>query len=281
MTTWAFSYKGVAWGEGTDVDVLDIEGLLGFTDTARATQRLTHGGRPGISRVTPRTFTMAVDVPADDSTDLAAALDALAVAWSPSDDEQPLTFDLGAGERRINCRPTRVVMPANYPHSIGFASGVIEWEASDPRHYSEDAYDEETARATPGAGLDPPFTPPLSLPASTSTGSLTLTNAGTAPVGWTALLEGPLVNPRLTHVGTGEYLDFSANGGLNIASGQSITIDTDDRSVLLAGTGDRRPTLALPESTWWLLDPGDNEVRLDADSGAGTVTFTWRDGWWG
>lgn len=123
------------------------------------------------------------------------------------------------------------------------------------------------------------FRPPFSLGAS-SGGGLSVTNQGNRAAPWTARLDGPLTYPEITHTQTGKrlYLSFDANGGVDLAAGQTLILDSKTRSVLLGGTADQRSKLTI-DSEWWDLPPGQNDFTFRADDGTGTLTVTARDAW--
>lgn len=283
MADYEWSFAGQTWGEGTGIDVPVVEGLFGHRVDNRNVPRLGHGSRGGAMRVPERVFTMDVESGVDvDAGELAGLLADLRAAWEPRDHEWPLTFQIpGEDSRRIWCRPARFDLPLTVPLSLGFFAGSVQWEASDPFIYSDDTHTEITARAEPGDGLAPPWTPPLAFPAATSLGAFTAANAGTWPAPWTARIDGPITDPVITNVTSGKALHFTANGGLELTGSQWVDIDSSTGEVLLGGTGDRRTTLRLPESRWFELAPGDNEILFTAAAGAGELTFTWRDCWWG
>lgn len=159
------------------------------------------------------------------------------------------------------------------------ANASCQFEAADPITYGDDETSASTTREVGGTGFTAPFTVPFSLGASTA-GGLSITNAGNRAAPWTARLDGPLTYPEITHTQSGRrlYLSLDANGGVDLAAGQYLTIDSKARSVLLNGTADQRSRLTI-DSQWWDLDPGQNDFLLRADAGTGTLTVTARDAW--
>lgn len=282
MTAWHWTYEGATWGSGAaiDLDVVAVEGLRGVAAKVANVPRLGHGSRLGRMEVPERTFTMEVETGVDGHDAMAELVAALSAAWAPRHDEAALTFEVeGEEPRRIYCRPERFVLPLVHRFVLGYFAGAVQWSASDARIFSDAEHSEVTGRGEPGDGLAPPWTPPLSFPAGT-TGAVSAPNAGTAPARWSIRLDGPLVNPVITHTTSGRALHLTANGGLDLAATQWLTVDGDTGAMLLNDTGDRRTILRLPESRFFDLDPGDNVVALTADSGAGTMSVTWRDAWW-
>jgi hypothetical protein len=83
------------------------------------------------------------------------------------------------------------------------------------------------------------------------------------------------VNPSITHQEQGLTLLFN----ITLAAGDFLVVDSGARSVLLGGTASRYSTLAQPN--WFDLSPlTSNTIRFNAASGAGTLTFSYRNAWW-
>lgn len=154
------------------------------------------------------------------------------------------------------------------------AAWHVLFEALDPREYSYALHSGVTALAGAATGVAFDMAGPISFGGGAVGGTILATNTGTAPAPWTARLDGPLTQPIIEHVETGKQLQLNAT----IASGDFYTLDSDAHSVLLAGTASRYSLLARPD--WFDLTPGLNTIRLGGSSGAGTLTFNWRDAWW-
>lgn len=101
-------------------------------------------------------------------------------------------------------------------------------------------------------GFTTPITFPLALDSGAVPGSTSVTTSGTAatPVHWR--LYGPLSDPIVRRVDTGEQLSFP---GLTIVAGDYLAIDTDARTALLNDdpAQSRHNRLDFATSTWWRL----------------------------
>lgn len=203
-----------------------------------------------------------------------AALQTLQAAWAPSGTDIELSWCDDLGTFRYVGRP-RLADPDENLISIGDAEVDCRFLATSPYYESATESTGSTGRTTPGAGVTPPFTPPFTLGASVS-GTIRVSNDGTAAAGWTARLDGPLTDPVITNQTTGERLAFTGNGGLDIAAGEYVELSSEGRAALLAGTSSRRSQLSL-DSRWWQFPPGATDLELAADAGTGTLTVTWRD----
>lgn len=114
------------------------------------------------------------------------------------------------------------------------------------------------------AGRTYNWTPPRVYPPSEPIGSRKISNPGTANAHWTLTIFGPVTNPDFTING----IKFAADrrGGVVIAAGQTLVVDTRSRTVLLNGVAgaSRYQNVNFEEWTWddLLLRPGDNTVRF-------------------
>lgn len=238
------------------------------------------GVLPGRDLLGVHTTTIVVHLLADDAADLGEKIDAWKAACAKAADTLVTVRlkSLGVTRRRVG--RFRIPGEVEVLDLRTFAARAsAQFVALDPITYGDDETEAMATRETPGAGFSVPFTPPFALPSST-TGGLTITNAGNRAAPWTARLDGPLAYPEVSHDQSGRrlYLSLDANGGVDLQSGEWIDIDSASRSVLLNGTADRRSNLTV-DSLWWDLVPGPNDFILRADSGAGTLTVTARDAW--
>lgn len=181
-------------------------------------------------------------------------------------------------------RPTRqaAVRRADVARTLWLSDTFFEWSlllvAPDPLRYA--ASQSSQFVSLPGAGtggLVFPLVFPLTFGSGAAGGVMTLTNAGTiaTPLVWE--IRGPVTAPVITHLGTGQRLEFDA--AFSLAAGQSVTIDTDIHTVM-QGTVNQRAALVV--SQWWDLDTGSTQVRFSgasADPATARLTATWRDAW--
>lgn len=251
---------------------------LRTSDTQRTS---THGVRGGRDLLGAKTMTGQVLAQATDKDTLSGLIDAFMAAWAPSDDDIPVVAMFLNQKRRRYGRPRRALpgprLTTRFSRVAKFGSLItFQFDALDPFTYSDVEHSASTSLPVSGGGFAVPFTPPFTVPASASDGFLSAPNVGTAPAPWTARLDGPLFRPVLTHATSGRILHFTANGGLDIAAGDYVILDSQRKSVLYNGVGDRRLNLLLGQG-WFDLAVGANSIGLAADTGSGSVTFYWRD----
>jgi hypothetical protein len=177
---------------------------------------------------------------------------------------------------QINARCRKLALGIDYEYAaLGEGEALVEWAASDPRIYDAAETVLGTTMATPaGTGATFPWTFPLTFGGALSGGSVTATNEGEFPAPWAAVITGPVTDPRLENVTTGQTVGFTGS----VAGGETLEIDSESRSVLLNGTASRYSWLTAG-SQWFDLTPGANEIRLAGSSGSGTLTLTFRSSW--
>jgi hypothetical protein len=125
-----------------------------------------------------------------------------------------------------------------------------------------------------GAGLVYPVTYPVVYGGSSTSGVGSAPNTGTVAVEWSAVLTGPLLNPRLEHIESGRFVKVVGE----LLAGETLTLDSRTGSLLFGGTSPR-PSWQGAGSSWFQLEPGSNSLRLTADTGTGTAVGTYRPGW--
>jgi hypothetical protein len=161
--------------------------------------------------------------------------------------------------------------------AIEVGPNIIAYQAtlrgSDPTGYSqtlETAFGEPLASGEGGGLVFPEIFPILFNPAAG--GNVSVTNNGTAPTAPVILLSGYLLNPivqlgdkRLVFVG-------------EIANGDTLHIDTLNRTVLLNGVSNRIRMLNFETSQWFDLPVGTSVVTLLAENfgGGGGINIEFR-----
>lgn len=128
--------------------------------------------------------------------------------------------------------------------------------APDPRRYGA-AVTASTGLPTTTGGLVLPFTLPVSLNATSATGTITAVNTGDITSFPMFIASGPIAGPWSISDGAGRVLTSQDT----IPAGRTMVIDTGKRTALLDGVANRVMT-----GTWPLLAPGANQYRFTAAS---------------
>lgn len=154
---------------------------------------------------------------------------------------------------------------------------AAEWEfsfsliAADPRRYAIDVTTAATGLPVTTGGLSLPISLPLSIGATTTSGLISVTNAGDMPTRPTLTITGPCPPCSITH-SSGRRLSIPDA----VPAGRSLVLDVDSRTAVLDGTASRVVT-----GTWFDLDPGVNTIQFSAttyDSSA-LLSVSFRSAW--
>lgn len=272
--------QSLLFGDGTSIDVDEIDGLddLPSVATSDTPRDAAWGSDAGNDMARDRSITISGEFVAGTDSELAGTLDSLRDGFLVNYDVKAFVWQHpGEAKRLIWARCRRRSIPTTLRRALRFPVWGVQLVAVDPLIYSAAEYSVSTSRTVEGSGFAAPFTPPFTLGASTE-GVARASNAGSVAAPWTGRLDGPLTNPVLSNLSTGERLAFTANGGLTLAAGEYVDIASNGREVLLAGTASRRSQLSL-DSRWWDLPPGVTDIELAAAAGTGTFSVSWRSAW--
>jgi hypothetical protein len=112
---------------------------------------------------------------------------------------------------------------------------------------------------------------PITFGAS-SGGSSTAANTGNTAASPVVTITGPVTNPTVRNDATGEALGLT----ITLIAGDVLTIDMARRTVILGGSTNRMSAKTVG-STFWAIQPGNNDLRFSADTyNTGTATIAWR-----
>jgi hypothetical protein len=78
------------------------------------------------------------------------------------------------------------------------------------------------------------------------------------------------------NITTGKKVVFSANTPLELGNAHYVEIDFGKKTIKLDGVTDLYPSYQFPESEWWELGPGVNEIELPRGS---EMISTWNNAW--
>jgi hypothetical protein len=194
---------------------------------------------------------------------------------SAQDEDRELHYTLGQGLplfARVRLEELSAPIQVG-PNAIKYQATV---RAQDPRGYSTIEQTAQTGpiaqSATPAGTIVFPLKFPFRFSALT-TGGLLVYNAGTVGTPPVIELDGYLLNP-VVQLGD-RRLVFAGE----IAEGDTLTIDTDKRTVMLNGTANRRGLLDSVQSRWFELPPYPAVIELlpQAFAGQGGLRVRFRD----
>jgi hypothetical protein len=278
-----FSYRLGATGTvlnplSTSLPFVDITSVDGFDSADLRTTERDHEGVDGgfldAEFEKMRTVTLEGRLFATVST-AETFLDTLKGEWSPRG-IVPLYFQHpGVPERLLQVKPLGVRYSVNQLRNMGSCDIQFMCQAEDPRVYSSTLNSVNVAQGTTvTTGFGFPLGFPFGFGAVVSPSSTTITVGGNRPTPVTITITGPVSNPVIYNDTVGKYLAFT----LEVASGQTLVIDTYYRTAKLNGTLSRRSALTNPG--WFDLQPGMNTLRYGATSVGGVdAVLTYRDAW--
>ena len=99
-------------------------------------------------------------------------------------------------------------------------------------------------------------------------GRVALDNVGTAPSPVMIRIDGPVVNPQVSHVGSGHVMAFN----MSLGSGHYATVNGVTHEILIDGTDPARGRVKRRE--WSQAEPGMNVWGFNASEYSGTARMT-------
>jgi len=246
----------VAWVL-TDLDGWWDSPEAGGTTTNKPTD---HGVWAGPAYMTGRTIrlTITISAPDEERRDVALAQLEAAVPFTPT---ARLVVDSKPQPTWALVRRTgQLLVDKPNPRT---ATAQVSLLAPDARRYGLYPATGEVGISTgPGPGLTLPITLPIVLGSPGGAGHLLIDNIGSMPAPWTAIITGPVTNPRIVNDTTGAVLELS----LTLRAGEYLRLDASTGQVRDQAGGDRSGWITYG-TDWWLLAQGRNAIRF-----AGTTT---------
>lgn len=278
MAVAQLQYNGVTFGV-PGLEIVEIEGLwespeIRSSDRDRAR---APGMWPGVDLPGARAITATIQPLADLDDPM---WDDVRRALVPNGPEQPLLIQVSgiAGGRTLltQARVRRFATTIDAErYQFGAAQIVVEWWATDPRLYDAN----ETTKTVPlkvFADLGLEFDAEFDLEfggRGTGSGVLVANNQGNYPAPWVCTVTGPASNLRIIDDGGGGSIKTVGT----VPAGNELRIDSRNRTIELNGVS--RYSWLLPGSQWFDLAPGHNELRLSAQTGAGSGSVSFRSAW--
>lgn len=154
--------------------------------------------------------------------------------------------------------------------SLNHSGFVLNLVAPDHRFYSQ-SQQNVTVNLPSSSGLVYPVIYPVTYPAAIG-GQATVNNAGDENTPFVLTFYGPLTNPFIKNLTTGE--SFQVNLTLN--SGDFLTIDMLNNTMVLNNISNALSAFVL-SNVWMELIPGDNVIQfgsgMSSDSGYSILSF--------
>lgn len=252
-----------------DLDGSDWRGTLsmaGWTDAPSvrpsiADRAQQDGGWDASGFYGARVVTISGTVDQTTAAAAKAVADSL-TALSPRSSHELIVDHSAIGPRSAMVRVSKgAVLEWSGPNRFRY---TIELTAPDPLKYGAPAIGSTSLASTAGGtGRTWPRVWPTDygVPAGVTPGAVAVANAGTATY-WTRLrIDGPVPNPTVTLVETGDWIKYTGT----VAAGQWLDVDTANRRVLLNGQVSVRH-LVSDSGNWLGVPPGGGSIRISADA---------------
>lgn len=290
LVNYRFAFNDFEFGGGDSVyQILTLDGLedlpvIRNQDDNRGYQDGMWTGRDFLSG---RTLVFTMTIRGDSNFSMNYYLDRLQANLVPQQQGTGLLqFQLpGQGLQRINARVRRRAIQINPDYSSGLATATYEFFCPDPRYYddTEQSTDLINATAVAGRTYNRVYTePPTPVTNNPFISGMYFGGGAGAPNlitnnGWTTtypliIIEGPCINPRVTNVTAGLFLQVDTTLG----TGDTLVLNTDLRTVTLNGVS--RRALLNNASTWFAAPPGTSYYTFTATGTTGTTScvVSWR-----
>lgn len=275
-----FETRGLLIGDGTQLEFSDEGMPAGFgvpaSRAARVPRPRQHGTRPVRQYLDEMILTWTMHVAGDNVDDALALLQQIGAAWAPLTDggNVELAMRFGTDTYLAIGQPGRTSTDITAIDSA-IPDVTVEWCATDPRLFSAGAdVIWPAALLVTSGGLSFPHGFPHGFGAAY--GRVDTAHAGNVPTPWKATIvpgaSTAYTDPSLTLLSTGERLEID----LVLDPGDTLELDSRERTVLLNGVADRSYAISRPNGDHWFeIPPADDTVVLGG-SGDGGVLFSYR-----
>lgn len=290
LLDYGFAFNDFEFGGGNSVyQIMTLDGLedlpvIRNQDDNRGYQDGMWTGRDFLSG---RTLIFVMTVRGDSNYSMSHYLDLLQRNLVPQQQGTGLLqFKLPNNTlQRLNARVRRRAITINTDYSSGLATATYEFFCPDPRYYdnAEQSTDLINATAVAGRTYNRVYTTPPNYGGNNPLESgmyfgggagapNLITNIGWATTNPVITIQGPCVNPKVTNVTAGYFLQVDTAMG----TGDTLVLNTDLRTVTLNGIN--RRALLNNASTWFAAPPGTSYYTFTATGTDGNTAcvVSWR-----
>ncbi|MFJ8109995.1 phage distal tail protein [Streptomyces sp. NPDC096132] len=266
----AVDSNGVAWFlqslEGWDSPDIRSE----FTE-----READHGAWASTVYLGARPITLGGTIVAPSRAALERAMETLRVAASLTD---TVLLVGEAVPKRATVRRSGKLLIQYVTDTVATYSVLVT--AADPRRYDATLSSATTNLPTSSGGLAFPVTFPVAFSATVTAGQIAAVNSGTADSRPVITIAGPVVAPVVSALypdGTVRQLVY----GQDLASGETLVIDTDAHTVLINGNVSRRRFMTVSNG-WPTIGAGQSVIfqfQSTTYNASATLTVQWRSAW--
>lgn len=234
---------------------------------------------PGIDYYAGRTLTAELEIWGDDLTDFYNKYSVVRNALVKTSAEKILEFKVPGWPTNLIsfCRVRKCSGPQiNQQFDLHVGKVVVQWESTDPRLYQATQQSSTTSFIGTQPGRTYNLTFNRSFGGIVSSNTIPAVNAGNYDAPWTAIINGPVTNPSIENATLGKTISFVGS----LATGEQLYVSSPPYSTVLLGGTSSRYSWLVDSTQWFLLQPGNNDIRFNGSSaGTPTLDFFWRSAW--
>ena len=252
-------------GSGSPYQIIDIDGLAGLPDlrVQDDNRGYADGMFSGRDFYAGRTITMTVHIFAGNGNTAQQNFALFQAAIDPQEQgTTALNFQLSSSDTQkvISARVRTRKVAIDPEYTYGFIRSQVSLYCPDPRYYDATPSVLNLSPAVAG-GRTYNRTYNLTYPAYTNTASGSVVNNGWANTFPTFTITGPIINPTITNVTTGQNITVA----VTMLSTDSLVIDLLNKTITLNGSTARN--LLTTNSRWFGFAPGTSTVNFTGDNG--------------
>ena len=280
LSNYQFQFGSFLFGAGTNYQVLNVDGIEGLP--ALSSQDSDRGYNDGMFSgrdfLRGRTIIFQILVLAGGGnsaqTNFNSLQDNLLVQQSGT---TQMNFKLSPSDSEyiINARVRGMVTSVDPEYTFGYIKAQVTMFCPDPRYFSS-TVTTATMTVQPPLGRTYNRTYNLTYGGGSLSSSTTITNAGRWTTYPTITITGPVTNPTVGNITTGQYITIN----YNLANTDTLVIDLDQKTVTLNGAYARN--LLAGNSTWFGAPPGSSNYYFtgtNTTAGVTSATVTYRSAW--
>ena len=273
--SYSFSFAGTTFGgSGSPYQILSVEGLEGLPGIRNQDDNRGYadGMFSGRDFLGGRTISITFQTFGVGATSAQTNFNTIQAKLLPqTSGTTPLYFILPpSGEQFVNARVRALRTSVDPNYTYGMITSQVEFFCPDPNYYDSTLQTASlSVSAAPGRTYDRIYN--LVYGFGSSATLTNIVNSGWATTYPTITITGPITNPTLGNVTTGQYLNLSGT----ITNTDTLVIDTQNKLITLNGASARN---LLSSGTWFAAPAGTSQYYLTGSTttaGLTAATVTW------
>jgi hypothetical protein len=274
-TQYSFSFKGLVFGgEGSPYQILSVDGIEGLPGIRSQDDNrgFSDGMFSGRDFLGGRTVSIIFNTFGNNNSSAQTNFNIIQSYLLPqTSGTTPLYFYLpNTGTQFLNARVRALRTTVDPNYTYGYITSQVEFFCPDPRYYNQN---EQTATMLYSAPTGRIYNRTYNLTYGGGSVALqtTVNNSGWATTYPNILIKGPIIDPQIGNLTTGNTLYFD----VSMIAGDELEIDLLNKLVTFNGVSARN---LLTSGTWFGAQPGNNIYTFQGLGTANGVTeaiITW------